>query len=82
MHGLPDINPKQMEALLAIASKKLGKPVDELKKGLESENIQKMASGLSEEQQKKIQNIIKDPKKVSEFLSNPAVKLMISKYIK
>lgn len=82
MQGLPNISDKQMEALLKLASAKLGRSTDDLKKGLESEKVRRMTENLSDEQKAKIAEMARDPKKVSELLSNPAVKMMISKYMK
>lgn len=82
MSGFPNISQEQMQQLLTLASKKLGKPTSELKSQLESQNIEKLASSLNDKQKNQLNELLKDPKKVESLLSNPAVKSMISKYMK
>lgn len=77
-----NIKGEKMEELLTLASQKLGKSPDELKKMLENKKINEMASKMTDEQKKKFQELTNDPKKLSAMLSNPAIKMMISKYMK
>ena len=77
-----NIKGEKMEELLTLASQKLGKSPDELKKMLENKKINEMASKRTDEQKKKFQELTNDPKKLSAMLSNPAIKMMISKYMK
>ncbi len=82
MNQFGNISGEQLEKLISVAAGKLGKSEAELKSQLNEKNISKLSEKLSDSQKEKAMELLKNPKKVEEMLSNPAVRAMISKFMK
>ncbi len=82
MNEFNNISNEQMAKLLSVASKKLGKSEAELKSHITENNMEKLSEKLNDKQKAQVTDLLKNPKKVEEMLSNPAVRAMISKFMK
>ena len=82
MNQFGNVSEEQMEKLISVASEKLGKSEAELKNQLNEKNLSKLSEKLSDRQKAKAKELLNNPKKVEEMLSNPAVRAMISKFMK
>ena len=82
MNEFNNISNEQMAKLLSVASKKLGKSEAELKIHITENNMEKLSEKLNDKQKAQVTDLLKNPKKVEEMLSNPAVRAMISKFMK
>lgn len=77
MNGM-NLSPDKMDALLKIASQKLGKNPDDLKNQLEQGNLNNVIGGLDPKLQSQITSIANNPKAIEAMLQNPGVASMLS----
>lgn len=74
-----NIDAKKMEALLSLASKKLGTDPSTLKNQLESGSFDKALGNLPKAQQAKLMQALSDPKSAEKLLSTPQAQQMYKK---
>lgn len=66
-----NIDSKKIEALLSVASKKLGTDPNTLKNQLENGSFDKALGNLPQSQQAKLMKALSDPKSAEKLLSTP-----------
>jgi hypothetical protein len=67
----------KLNALLAIAGKKLGKSPEELKAGLQSGNLDSVLAGMSEENRKQITALLGNPAALNLLMQNENIKKLL-----
>lgn len=73
------LDPKQVDQLLAAASKKLGVPPQQLKAELESGKYDKVLSNMSQKDSAMLQKVLQNPKMVEKLISSPQAKALYQK---
>ncbi len=66
-----NIDPKKMQALISIASKKLGTDPNTLMSELENGSFDKALGNLPQSQQAKLKQALSDPRTAEKLLSTP-----------
>ncbi len=74
-----NIDPKNLNGLLDVVSKKIGVPSEKLKSELESGKFDSALSGMSQSDAAKFQHAINNPKLVEKLLSTPQAKALYKK---
>ena len=69
-------NNRQSEFLSQV-SKKLGRSAEEIKSSAQSGNIDALTRNLSEDQQRKVREILSDPEKTKKIMENPQVQALM-----
>ncbi len=69
-------NNKQSEFLSQV-SKKLGSSPEEIKSSAQKGNIDALTKNLSEDQQRKVREILSDPEKTKKIMENPQVQALM-----
>lgn len=77
-----NINPKQLEALLNLAGKKLGTSPEQLKSQLENGNLQNAVDNLPPQQSAMLRQALADPKVAEKVLSSPQAQEIMKKLSK
>ncbi|HKM31984.1 MAG TPA: hypothetical protein VJX95_00290 [Oscillospiraceae bacterium] len=67
-----------LEALLYVASQKLGVSPDALKSSVESGNLDALAGNEASPEVDKLRSVMQDPEKAAEMLSSPQAKLLMA----
>lgn len=75
-----NIPPAQLDAMLKMAGKKLGRDPQALKGQLESGKLDQL--GINTQQQQQIGQLLKDPQALSQFLEQPQIKQMLNQLMK
>jgi type IV secretory pathway TrbL component len=75
-----NLSDDKLNALLAMAGKKLGKSPEELKAALQSGSMDGVLGGMSEENRSKIAGVLKNPGALDALLKNEQVRKMMSQY--
>ncbi len=73
------LDPKQVDQLVAAASKKLGVPPQQLKSELESGKYDKILGNMSQKDSAMLQKIMQNPKMVDKLVSSPQAKALYQK---
>lgn len=76
------MNDKQLNALLSVASQKLGTSPETLKKQLESGVFDQAMSGMSKTDSEKLTKALSDPKIAQKILSTPQAQEIYKKLSK
>ncbi len=76
------INDKQLDALLSVASKKLGTSPETLKKQLESGTFDKAMSGMNKTDADRLTKALSDPKIAQKILATPQAQEIYKKLSK
>lgn len=79
MIHLQNINPKALESLMNMASKKLGVPPQELQKNLENGTFDKALSSMNPQDAQKLQAALSNPQLAQILLSTPQAKEIFQK---
>ncbi|MBE6860710.1 MAG: hypothetical protein E7499_05395 [Ruminococcus sp.] len=74
-----NIDPKNIEGLLNVVSKKLGVPPEKLKNELESGKFDSALSGMSRNDAAKFQQAVNNPKLVEKLMSTPQAQALYKK---
>ncbi len=74
-----NIDPKGLNGLLEVVSKKIGVAPEKLKKELESGKFDSAIAGMSKSDAAKFQQAVKNPKLVEKLLSTPQAKSIYKK---
>ena len=72
-------DPRKIEALLNIVSKKIGVPSEKLKKELEEGKFDSALSAMSPNDAAKFQQAVKNPQIVEKMISSPQAKALYEK---
>lgn len=67
-----------LNALLKLASERLGMSAEELTSNIASGNMSKLSGRVGATELSKLQELIKNPEKAAELLSSPQAKLLMS----
>ncbi len=70
--------PAQLERLLQIASKQLGKSPEDLKAAFEQNGLSGIGASLSPTEMSKAESILKDKDKTAQLLNSPAVQQFLN----
>ncbi len=73
------MDPKQVDALLQAASKKLGISPNQLKNELESGKYDKVLQNMSAKDSAMLQKVLKNPKMVEKLISSPQAQALYRK---
>lgn len=76
-----NLSPKQIDGLLKMAGSRLGRDPQQLRRQLESGNLQQITQGMNPQQQQ-VAEILKDPQAIARFVENPQVQQMIAQLMK
>lgn len=74
-----NIDPKSLNGLLEVVSKKIGVSPDKLKSDLESGKFDSAMSAMSKSDAAKFQQAVKNPKLVDKLMSSPQAKAIYKK---
>lgn len=74
-----NIDPKSLNGLLDVVSKKIGVSPEKLKNDLESGKFDSAISGMSKSDAAKFQQAVKNPKLVEKLMSTPQAKALYKK---
>lgn len=77
--NLSSMNPKAMQALLAVASKKLGTTPEVLQKQLESGVYDKALAGMPRNEAAMLKQALSNPKTAEKILSTPQARAIFQK---
>ena len=77
-----NLSPKQIDGLLKMAGSRLGRDPQQLRRQLESGNLQQITQGMNPQQQHQVAEILKDPQAIARFVENPQVQQMIAQLMK
>ena len=72
-----NLNEMKKNALLQMAGKQLGKDPGELKRKLESGQVQDVVNGLSDEQKQKLQGVLQNPQQLNALLGSDQVQNLL-----
>ncbi len=72
-----NLSQKQMELLMSLASKKMGKNPEQMRQQLQSGDLQGLLGGLPQGQQQRIQQLMNDPAAIQQLISNPKVQQLL-----
>lgn len=73
------IDPKKLDGLLNVVSKKIGVPPDKLRKELEEGKFDSTLSAMSKSDAAKFQQAVNNPKLVEKMMSTPQAKELYKK---
>ena len=63
-----NLSPKQIDGLLKMAGSRLGRDPQQLRRQLESGNLQQITQGMNPQQQQQVAEILKDPQAIARFV--------------
>lgn len=72
-----NLSPDQMNALLGMASKKMGADPQRLKQQMESGQTDALLSALPADKQAQISALLQNPKAIEQMMQNPLVKQLL-----
>lgn len=72
-----NLNPQQIDGLLRMASSRLGVAPEELRRQLESGDIQRMAQKLTPQQQQQMTGLLRDPQAAAQLAQSPQVRQLL-----
>ena len=67
----------QMDALLQMAGRKMGSSPDQLRQQMQTGQVDALLSGLPEEKQAQVQQLLHNPEAIEKFIQNPQVQQLI-----
>lgn len=73
------LDPKQVDALLEAAGKKLGVPPQQLRKELESGKFDPLLRNLNQKDSAKVQKVLQDPSLLEKVMQSPQAKALYRK---
>lgn len=74
-----NLNPKNLDALLNVVSKKLGTSPEALKRELENGKFDKALNGMSASDSAKFQQVLQNPQLLEKFMSAPQAQALYKK---
>ena len=80
MNTPSNMSPGQLDMLLKLAGKKLGRDPQTLKNQLESGNLDNL--GIDQQQKQQISQLLQNPQALSQFLEQPQIKQMLNQMMK
>lgn len=78
MNQLNNLSSEQINALLAMAGKKLGRDPQQLRAELESGKLDKLMNGMDSASAKKVNQVLQDPEALKAALNNDKVKAVLN----
>ncbi len=66
-----NMNQKGMDALLSMASKKMGTSSDDLKKTIQSGNIEKLTQGMNKQDSDKLKQVLNNQELTQKIMNSP-----------
>ena len=79
MNNFNNINPKALQGLLSMASKKLNTTPEELERQLKDGTFEKALSSMPSNDAKMLQQALSNPKTAEKILSSPQAKAIYDK---
>ena len=70
----------QTDAMLKMASHKLGKSPDEVKTALEKGDVSALTGTLNQSDRQKVNAVLSDPEAINKILSDPKVKELLKSF--
>lgn len=70
----------QTDAMLKMASQKLGKAPEEVKTALEKGDVSSLTGTLNESDRQKVNAVLSDPEAINKILSDPKVKELLKSF--
>lgn len=74
---MANFSEQQLNQLLQMASKKMGTTPEELKKKLETNNVQETLKGMNANDAAKIQQVLADPALTKKLLNSPQAQAIL-----
>ena len=74
-----NFDPKQLNGLLNVVSKKIGIPPEQLKKELEAGKFDSALAAMSAGESAKFQQVMKNPQLIEKLMSTPQAKALYQK---
>ncbi len=74
-----NFDPKQLNGLLNVVSKKIGIPPEQLKKELEAGKFDSALSAMNASESAKFQQVMKNPQLIEKLMSTPQAKALYQK---
>ncbi len=74
-----NFDPKQLNGLLNVVSKKIGIPPEQLKKELEAGKFDSALSAMNAGESAKFQQVMKNPQLIEKLMSTPQAKALYQK---
>lgn len=74
-----NMNQKNLDALLSMASKKMGSSPDELKKNLQNGDINQLTKGMSAEDSTSFKKALSDKNLINKVMSSPEAQSIMKK---
>lgn len=75
-----NMSPGQLDALLNLAGKKLGRDPQAIKDQISQGNLGNL--GMNEQQQQQLGQMLQNPQALSQFLEQPQIKQMLNQLMK
>ena len=72
-----NISPDQMDSLLALAGKKMGKDPEKLREQMQSGQMDGILKNLNPNQQAQIQNLMNNPAAIEQLMNSPKVQMLL-----
>lgn len=72
-----NLSSDQMNNLIAMAGKKMGKDPDKLKEQMESGGMDDLLNSLPAQKQTQIRELMQNPQAVEQFMQNPKVQQLL-----
>ena len=79
MSNFNQLNPQALNALLGMASKKLGTTPEQLQKQLQDGTFEQALNGMPNKDAEKLKQALSDPKTAEKILSSPQAKAIYEK---
>lgn len=67
----------QMDSLIAMAGKKMGKDPEKIKEQMKSGEMDGLIDGLPAQKQEQIRNLINNPQAMEQFMQNPKLQQLL-----
>lgn len=72
-----NLSPEQTDALLSMASKKMGIDPADLRRQMQSGDMSSVLSGLAPAQRDRIQSLMQNPAAIQQLVQNPKVQQLL-----
>ena len=77
-YEIPGLSPEKLKLLLAIAGKKLGQSPDQLKKQLQSGNMEGLMANMNPQSQKQMTQLLQNPNSMEALMKDEKIKAMLA----
>lgn len=79
MKNKNSIDPQKINQLLNMAGKQFGVAPQALRRQLENRDFHSLQNGLTPQQQKELNSLLSDPKKIQQLVNSPELNSLLNK---